>query len=751
MNAFWRFLGLESTQDLHSVSGGTWEATRSIDPFWPWFLGSLGVLLALVNFLPWIAMRWQIRVGTFLLRAGITVLLIVALVGLEWHASVETNEKQRWVIVLDDSGSMATADVGNKARYVVAKADLDALQSRLGERVLLDVVTMSGQPAGDQAGQGPSRFRDALDRAALARAKPDRVVILTDGRDSEQRDFQGLGEELRARGVRLSAALYGSDSPARDVGISAEPEKSALRLGEELVIRGHVHGMIGSEEPVILKEDNKEVLRATAGAKNRGQFVLRWKPKAKGQRVYSVELEKSDEAPLNNAARFSVLVLEEKINVLLIEGFPRFEFKLMKSVLEADPLVNLVSLCQIPGGGWHVQGEPLHRNAEQGLIAAQVDLFKYDVVILRDVPRAAFRAGGDTTESRLQHMVQHVLKRGGGLMVLGGQDVYRAGGYGTSVLAEILPFDLSDRISGEDQFEGMFHVSIPAPAYGHPLLQLLPDQVANRERLNSLRQLDGSNNVGAFKPLATPLLTRMVKVKGKSAEMVEKETPILGYMAVGEGKVLAAAVDTFWRWQLQPDYDDPPLTALLANAVRFLAPPPGRKPGSPDVTLAQALPQVGQEVLMTSDLRDANYDPLTNADLLVSVQRPDGTVLRLYPRDLTEEPGHYAYRIPVEQPGLHKVTAKYGKQETTREFLAGAAAGEFADLSVDRGNISRLLKAAHGEEVDDVSFWIDRADVEPKHQSSTRTIAVWNSWAVLLLFFGLVCWDCYLRKRQGLV
>src|SRR5262249_59546856 len=168
--------------------------------------------------------------------------------------------------------------------------------------------------------------------------------------------------------------------------------------------------------------------------------------RARGEHVYTLELAANDAVPENNTARFTAQVVQEKINVLLVEGFPRFEFKLIKAVLEVDPLVNLVSVCHIPGGGVHVQGEPLHKNPEQGLISAQAELFKYDVVILRDVPRALFRAGGDTTESRLQHVVQFVTKRGGGLVVLGGQDVYRAGGYTDSPLTPLLPFDLSHPI-----------------------------------------------------------------------------------------------------------------------------------------------------------------------------------------------------------------------------------------------------------------------------------------------------------------
>src|SRR5205823_4187861 len=165
-----------------------------------------------------------------------------------------------------------------------------------------------------------------------------------------------------------------------------------------------------TEEVVLLKEDGKEVGKVSVNPRSRGRFTLRHRPKAKGQHVYTVELTSTDSVPLNNAVRFTVNVVQEKINVLLLEGFPRFEFKLFKAVLEVDPLVNLVSVCHIPGGGFHVQGEPLHRNPEQGLITSQADLFKYDVVILRDVPRASFRAGGDTMETSLQHIVQHVVK-----------------------------------------------------------------------------------------------------------------------------------------------------------------------------------------------------------------------------------------------------------------------------------------------------------------------------------------------------
>lgn len=749
MNSLLRFVGLDSTHDIHRVTGGTFHLSRPVEDGWLVLLLVLGVLLAGVNFLPGIAMRTSVRIGTFLLRLGMLAVLLVVLLGVEWQAVVETNEKQQWLVVVDDSGSMALTDAEGRSRFAAATADLTHIQQTAGQRVQVSVQSLSGLPLGAEPGQGPSRFREALTRAGLSRQRPERVVLLTDGRDSEGRDLKSLGDELKGRDVRLSVRVYGSTTPPPTASISAEPDRNALRLGEDVLIRGSVHGKRDGDEVVVLRENGKEVSRVTVAPRSQGRFSLRYRPKLKGQHVYTVELPSAP--ALHNTARFTVQVIQEKINVLLLEGFPRFEFKLFKAVLEVDPLVNLVSVAHIPGGGFHIQGEPLHRNPEQGLIASQADLFKYDVVVLRDVPRAAFRVGGDTTESRLQHLVQHVVKRGGGLIVTGGQDVYRAGGYETSALADILPFDLSSRIAGDNQFDGLFHVRIPRAAYDHPLLQLLPEATENRERLNSLRQLDGSNNVGAFKPLATPLMTRIVKVKGKGDTMTDKETPILGYLAVGEGKVLASAVDTMWRWQLQPDFADPPLTMLLANAVRFLAPPPGRKPGVPDVSLANAAPQVGQEVLLTTDLKDQNYDPIPNADLVVTVTRPDRTTYRMYPRDLAEEPGHYAYRVQLDQPGVYQVKAKAGKFESVREFVAGAAAGEFADLSADPAAMKRLTQAAGGEVIKQpLAEWLRGVDVDPARQTATRGVEVWNSWLVLLTFLVLLGLDCYLRKRQGL-
>ena len=760
MSSLLRLLGLESGSEVGSIVDYAWRITKPLSQSMFYAIIIIGAVLAAINFLPRVKMRRSVRLWTFLLRLAMVVVLLVIIQQVELHLALELRQKQSWLALLDDSASMATEDVEAAqkitSRYAAARADLEKIKGAVDNTVKLEVKTLSGKKPGEQPGSGPTLIQKGITRAALSTSGIDRLIFLTDGRDTENRDFAVLGGDIQARGVGLGVKLYGSQVPPRDSGIFAEPERAVIRLGEELVIRGSITGTparSGAESSriVLLKENGKAVKEVEIAPGQARRFLITHKPARSGRYSYTVELPGTDTLELNNSYTFKALVVEEKIKVFLIEGHPAYEFKLIRATLDTDPMVDLVSVCHIPGGGVYVQGRPLHENPEAGLIESQAELFKYDIVILQDVSRLYFRAGGDITESRLRSIVEFVTKRGGGLVVLGGQDVYRAGGYEDSALMEVLPFDLSSFYSKDAQFEDRFFVGIPKPAYSHPVLRMFADAEKNRERLNSLRRLDGSNNVGRFKPLATPLLTRFAKLPDSKGDLVEREVPVMAYQAVGEGKVMAAGVDTFWRWQLQPDFDDPPLQTLLANIVRYIAPPPQRKPGSPDVNLADASPQVGQKVVLSTTLKDKNYDPIRNAELRVTVARPDGTEQHIYPRDLPEQPGYYEYKVPLEMPGVYDVTAEYGKNAYETTFMVEASGSEYADLSVDREAMQSLAEAADGTVIESLDPWLDGVDKTPSTREVVRDLQIWNSPMALLLFLGLLCADCYIRKRQGLV
>jgi len=753
ITALLRMLGLEKGADVLRIHDWNWLTPTE----WPdgvlTAVGIVGLFLALVNFLPRISMRRSTRIWTFTLRVAMTGLLLAMLCGLTLHMDLDLSKPQHWLVLVDDSASMTTPDHQGKPRFTTAAKDLKTIKSEVNANIKLQVKSFSGTPLESEAGKGPTPLERSIRQNVLSRDPVDRLVLLTDGRDSDGRDLTNLGEDLKSRDIGVSVRVYGSEIAAQDSAIQAIAENSILRLGDELQIRGELVGQ-ATQGPVniTLKEDGITVKNFSVDGSKGGQFFTSHRPAKVGRHTYSVELAGEDSISQNNISIFTAEVVDDKIDVLLLEGFPRFEFKLMKSVLEVDPIVNLVSVCQLPGGGVYVQGKPLHKNPDQGLLISQSDLFKYDVVILRDLSRTYFREGGDMSESSLLNIVTFVTKRGGGLIVGGGQDMYRAGAYEESHLAPILPFDLSSRFTRKPQYPDKFFVSVPNSAYAHPILALLPEASANRERLNSLPELDGSNNVGDFRPLATPLLTRTVELEMSPDKMETVEVPILAYQAVGDGKVLAASVDTLWRWQLQPEFDDPPLTLLLANAVRYLAPPPTREIGSPGIDLPPTSPQVGKDLELTTYLKDKNYDPITEAELMVEVTKPDGGIQKIYPRDLPEEPGLYRYRVACDQPGTYSVTTHLGKLTETRTFMVGNAFGEYADLSADREGMKTLVKAAEGELIGpDLDTWLGQVDQDPASLRTRRDLEVWSSPLMLVLFILLVSADCFIRKRQGLV
>ena len=752
MDAVFRWFGLDPFTAIDRITGFRFIAESHLPAYLVWGVVAVGLAMAAINFLPIVRMQRRVRVLSFFLRLGMVALFLVLLLRAHLNLGIRLARDPAWLALVDDSGSMTTRDVGNETRFSAALADLKTVRRTTGSKVSLDVATLSGDPLGDAAGARTStRIHQAILRELAARPRLQRLVLLTDGRDAVQQDFSQTGAALKARGVGLDVVLYGTADTAQDSRITAKPERSVIRLGESLIIRGALTDVSGKMSCALtLQEDGKTVRQVSVPRESYDWFEIVYRPEKAGMHRYTLAMQADDFNGDNNVASFFADVRDEKINVLLIEGIPRFEFKLMKVVLETDPLVHLVSLCHLPGGGAYAQGVALHANVGDGIIVSESELYKYDIVILRDVPRTLFRTGVDQSEMPLKLLVSFVQKRGGGLVTTGGQSVFRAGGYQDSPLTAVLPFDLSNRFSKESQFPGRFVVNVVNDQYDHPLLRLLPDPVANRELWNALPMLDGCNNVGGFKAMAKPLLSRFAKIRTPMGTTNIVEVPVLAYQDLGEGKILGASVDTLWRWQLQPDLDPPPLEALMANIIRYLAPEPGSRAGGVNVRVADPTPQLGQTVVLSSLLRDKNYEPLRMADLKVVVTKPDGKLLTLYPCDLPERPGYYEYRVLADQPGDWSATAILGKDKRTTRFAVRGQDDEYADLAVDRDSMQALADAADGTLVEDLKGWMKRADLRPVTEPAARDLEVWNSPAVLVLFILLVCVDCYVRKRQGM-
>jgi len=742
-----KILGISGAEHASSITS---FAARSMSgpPVWLWFgILLIGLALIALNFAPKLSIPRRARVALALLRLlGVCVLLVVVFqTQLRFGLGLELRPKV--ALLIDRSGSMQVKDESDDTRLAVAERVQAELAKTLGREVEFVPLNFSNELGSKSAGTHTAlaaSLTDALNLKQDFRA----VVLLTDGRDTDGRPLTQPAALAVKLGRPVHSVVLGSTEAARlDYGLTLEAANECIRLGDTVSLAGTVvaPGADGTRAQVALLVDGQTAITRDFTVRHgRARFSFEHRPaKAKRYR-YEARLSglANDPAPQNNSATHIVDVVDRPIRVLYLEHYPRFESKFLMQALEEDPGVHVVSVLRTPGGGWYVKGKALHKDPENGIPASGDELFLYEVIILGDLPRKTFSEDGDRTETRLRNIADFVTRRGGGLVTLGGQNVYLAGNYGDSPLAEVLPFDLKP--AEEAQLSGRFLMDVPSAALEHPIMRLGRDRAKSDELWKEMVQLDGSNAVGNIRPAATLLGYR---------EMEEKQVPVLAAMKVGRGRVLSAAFDTNWRWQLARTTKESHSRTFWGNAIRFLAPDPRREPNQPTIEEYGGRPAVGDTLHLASELLDDFYQPITKAPLEVHVTRPSGQTVRHYPSDIPEAPGLYEYDLALPEPGGYKVETYYlGKKRSGRVIEVREQADEFLDVSPDETALRELAQATDGVSVrtDKLDELVAAIDVTPEERQELAVVPLWNHPLTLIAFILAVCLDCLVRKRGGL-
>ena len=762
MSLLYWLLGLGDPGSIRGAVDWGCCASRTLPPFFLALLIAAGLAAAALNLLPQTVMAWRTRISLALIRLAGFALLILSLAQLELRLTVDRELPARVAVLTDTSGSMGLKDSsgGGKSRLEAARAfvegplaplDKHASVSRYRFDWRLELEDGRAEPA------GTTRLAEALLEAARREPDLQAIILLSDGNDTAGDHGARVAPLLRARGVPVYPVVFGGDDAPRMGEVHVTGGGTYVRLGDELRLAATLSARNLEAQTVraVLYEKGAATPLAVRGNVRLGSepvpvsFVV--KPEKAGEKVYRIVMEglRGTVTESRLAAEQRVDVVDARIRVLYLDT-PRDERKILGHWLTRDPVVDLGALTLMPKGGWYGQGTLRHANQGDGLPSKEADLYQYDVVILGDIPRSYFRQGGDVAETKLRWLAEFVARRGGGLITLGGQKVYGAGGYQDSMLARVLPFEIAT--PDTPQIEKTFAISPTALGLAHPLMQLEADPAANRDAWLELPALDGCNRVGAVKPGATLLAVRAIEGGA---------VPVMALQELGKGKLLALSVDTTWRWEMMRDSEAPDyFRRFWGNAVRHLAPDPRLEPGKPQVQRSREHPAVGDSVTLTTRLVDAVYKPIRGADLTVQVRSPAGRSFAIYPRDGRGMPGVYAYDVALDEPGAWSVQATY-KNNTAEELIrAGESDEELDDPRARPDRMAELAKATGG-----ILYRPDRATGGSSasaaellnHLSLTTSrvrqsymVALWNLPLTMGLFVALVCVDCLIRKRRGM-
>lgn len=266
-----------------------------------------------------------------------------------------------------------------------------------------------------------------------------RIVILSDGNENRG---GALEQALGAKGLNVQIdvlpmeyrydrevlvekiALPSDVKKGETVNINvviraSEPTKGTLQIYEK---RDNYRSTAGGEQPVpveLKRGINVFTLKQTITQPDFYTFTAEFIP----------ELGSGDRRAINNTAEGFTQARGEA-RVLLIEGTRGEHDELVQALRDKGLEVTVLAAGEVEGGGV-MGGDPLPSDLAQ--------LQAYDTVILGNVPKDVF------TEAQLQLLESNVHDMGAGLVMLGGDKSFGAGGWLNSPVEKALPVDMQIR------------------------------------------------------------------------------------------------------------------------------------------------------------------------------------------------------------------------------------------------------------------------------------------------------------------
>jgi uncharacterized membrane protein len=694
----------------------------------------------------------------------VTLLAIVVILMRPVERSTDIDARDAVVpILVDTSRSMGIEDADGEARIARAKALvagelLPALQGRFATELL--AFGESVAPATPDA-LGSAARRSDLQGALHAVRERYRgraiagVVLISDGGDTGS-----LAERPRTDPV---APVYAFGVGAEQIGFDREvlsvTAAEAVLDGSrvDLAVSAVAHG--SGSEPIELRllENGRsiEVRRVTPpvpGGPVRAVFQVA--PGNGAATVYTVEIPSAsgEVVPENNARSVLVQPPARQRRVLLVEGAPGYEHSFLKRALAGDRGLELDSVVR---KGVNEQGadtfyiQAARSRAETlttGFPTTPRAVFAYDAIVFGNV------AGTQLSATQLELARDFVSRRGGGLLVLGGQSFLQKGLVGTPI-EDTLPVTLNQRtdtaVPASTASRATHRVAVTDAGLQHPIMQIAGTPDETRKQWDALPPLAAAAGSGGVRPGGTVLATTT------GAGSVSRA--LVAVQRYGEGRSMVFTGEASWRWRMMLPSNDRSYETFWRQSMRWLA----IGATDPVTVFPPAATAPGDEMAVRAAIRDQEFQPLRDAQVEFRVYGPDGKLQRLDGALETTDPeandAAFAARFRPGQAGIYKVTvhARRGGSDagtSSSSFLVGGADVEMTDPRLNTAVLSRVAAASGGRMLaaGQTSDLLDALRTNaPSALLAVRKDLWHNGWS-LVLIVGLLAAEWGMRRRWGL-
>ncbi len=476
---------------------------------------------------------------------------------------------------------------------------------------------------------------------------------------------------------------------------------------------------------------------------------------------------------INNQRLVAVHRNHGPYRILYVAGRPNWEYKFIRRALDADDEIQLVGLLRIANkepkfsfrdskvssanslfAGLGDEEEAAEQYDEPVILRLGIreseelssgfpdtaeELFAYHGVILDDLETEFF------TQDQMLLLRRFVAERGGGLMMLGGQESFRGETFANSPLGDLSPVYTAPR-DGRTGDEAL-RFELTREGLLQPWARLRETEAAEASRLKDIAPLRTASTVGGVKPGASTL--------AKATTGDGQSVPALVVQRFGNGRSVAVPLGDLWRWSMhrdQKDREDP--EQAWRQWMRWLV---GEVPKRTEISVDVSR-DASQPAKISVFVRDEMFQPLDNADVQLDIQPLSGTLTTIKATADPQRPGFYVADYWTKQTDAFRVTAKVAGNDgatlpsDTTGWVSEPQAAEFERLETNHSLLEQIAEQTGGRvvrdnELDEFSEQLPRQKV-PVSQSWVYPI--WHRPWVMLLAIGCLCGEWGLRRWKGL-
>jgi uncharacterized membrane protein len=633
------------------------------------------------------------------------------------------------------------------------------------------------------------------------------VLLFTDGNATDLKagapDLEGLPP--------IYPVVIGKDTSIKDISIQNVAVTQSSFEDAPVTIQVDVEASGYSKTNIVaqlLNQDGEVVQSQTQVAPESDQtavFRFRIRPKTADLAFYRVQIaieeeeelseepEKSSEATLANNARVIVADRDRgPYRVLYVCGRPNWEYKFLGRSLAEDDQIEMSALQRVARRepkfefkgrsgestnplfrGFDKTNEETERYDQPVLIRLKVrdetelrdgfpdtreELFVYDAIIVDDLEAKFF------TYDQMGLIKAFVSERGGGFLMLGGQESFQQGEYARTPIGDVLPVYL-DFIKDTSPLDRL-KFSLTREGWLQPWARLYETESEERQRFERMDRAPFRviNRVRDVKPGSS--------VIGEVRDQDDEVYPALVVQRFGRGRAGAMLVGDLWRWSMHREEGDPDdLGKMWRQLIRWMV------ADIPKRIELEAEPRSGDPnhaIQLNVRARNMKFESLDNGTVKLKVEpvtiasqprkesnangSSTNAAVKLTPEPSLSEAGFYqdtyipratgGYRaeaIVMDENGIEAGRAEIG-------WTVDFAADEFRSLKPNRALLETIAKQTGGEMIEPGALQTFVASLPNRKAPITESWSkpIWQHPIVFL--FALCCFvaEWGLRRWKGM-